>query len=82
MKKLMIAATLTALCGCGNMTIIDTHWTFDKAEINLPSGPITVDVVSWHDFDNSDMIQLETKHRVYLTHSANVVFIKTLKGWK
>lgn len=63
--------------GCGNMDIVDWHWTFNKARIKVNDNKWEeVNVKSWHDYDGSDMIAIETKDRVYVTHSMNVVLIK------
>ena len=43
----------------------------------MPDGTSNrVRVTGWHDFEKSDMIQVETKDAVYCTHSANVILIK------
>lgn len=84
MKKIGIAAVALAIAfvnGCGNMDIVDWHWTFDRARIKVGEGkweefPIT----RWHDYGGSDMIAIETKDRVCVTHSANVILIKTKNG--
>lgn len=72
MKKAMIGVLLSGLLltGC-NRTIIDTTYTFKYADIE---GVGTVEVSSWCDYENSDMIQVTAKGgATYLTHSANVI---------
>ena len=72
MKKALIGIFLTGLIltGC-NRQIIDTTWAFKYADID---GIGTVEVDSWKDYDQSDMIQIKAKDgTVYLTHSAKVV---------
>ena len=71
MKKLIIfAALLATLTGC-NRTIVDTTWAYKYADIQ---GIGTVEITSWTDYENSDMIQVKAKDgTVYLTHSVNVV---------
>lgn len=72
MKKVMILTALFALLitGC-NRTIVDTTWAYKYADIN---GIGTVEVSSWTDYENSDMIQIKAKDgTVYLTHSVNVI---------
>lgn len=77
-----IAIGFAALCavwfvGCGNMSLVDWHWTFDEAIIKTPDGKcMTVKVKNWHDFERSDMVQIETADKVFCTHSANVILIK------
>lgn len=85
MKKRVIAVTIvlawvlmTALTftGCGNQSIIDTTWKFEKAIIFLPDGSqIEGEVKSWKDYENSDMIQVTIGDKTYLTHSSNVILI-------
>ena len=71
MKKIfLICVTCLALAGC-NLQIIDTTWEYKYADIQ---GVGTVEVDSWTDYENSDMIQVKSKDgTVYLTHSVNVV---------
>jgi hypothetical protein len=71
MKKLVtVILTSLILSGC-NRQIIDTTWAYKYADIN---GVGTVDVSSWTDYENSDMIQVKALDgTVYLTHSVNVV---------
>ena len=78
MKKVLAIAMVLTLSGCGNMDFIDWHWTFDTALVRVPDGTCRkYEVKSWHDFGQSDMIQIETKHEVICTHSANVLLIKS-----
>ena len=71
MKKLfLICIACLSLAGC-NRQIIDTTWAYKYADIQ---GIGTVEIVSWNDYENSDMLQVKAKDgNVYLTHSANVV---------
>lgn len=77
--RYLIAIPFALLCGCGNMDLIDWHWTFDKAIIKIGNESQVVDVTAWHDYDDSDMIAIETRTQVFVTHSANVVLIKNKK---
>ena len=78
----IIGFAIFAICscifvGCGNMDLFDYHWTFDEALVRSPDGSFEkVRVVSWHDYNNSDMIAVETKDKVICTHSCNVMLIK------
>ena len=59
-----------ALTGC-NRQILDTNWTFKYADIENVG---TVEISSWRDYDESDMVQVTAKDgTVYLTHSSNIV---------
>lgn len=73
MKKYRLTIIILAaliLAGC-NRTLVDTTWAYKYADIN---GVGTVEITSWTDYENSDMIQVKAKDgTVYLTHSANVV---------
>ena len=73
MKKYKITILILAaliLAGC-NRTLVDTTWAYKYADIQ---GVGTIEVDSWTDYENSDMIQVKAKDgTVYLTHSVNVV---------
>lgn len=73
-KVLIIIAVLSTLLlsGC-NRQLVDTSYSFKKAYIeNIGE----VEVASWTDYDNSDMIQVKDKNGVtYLTHSSNVILM-------
>ncbi len=73
MKKYMITIFILAslmLSGC-NRQLIDTTWSYKYADIQ---GIGTVQIASWRDYENSDMIQISaTDGNTYLTHSVNVV---------
>lgn len=80
MKKVLLAllalTALLALGACGNRTVVDTVYTFDRAIIALPDGSwVEGKVDSWRDFENSDQLQVTIDDVTYLTHSTNVVLI-------
>lgn len=82
MKKIMLLAVVgfsLLFSGCGNVDIIDYHWTFNRAKIKVGDTWEEVKVKRWHDYDGSDMVGIETEDRVYVTHSVNVVLIKDKK---
>ena len=74
---LLALLSMLVLSSCGNMDMIDTHYTYDEAMIKLPDGTaITVTVEEWTDYSDSDMVQITTPDgTVYFTHSSNVVLI-------
>jgi hypothetical protein len=83
-KKFIAVALLMALClavcvgmtGCGNMTVFDITYSFERATVDLHNGEVVEGVVEqWLDFEDSDMIQVKIDGKVYLTHSVNVVLI-------
>ena len=64
------------LVGCGNKTIIDMNYTFDRAVISLPDGSVVSGKVqSWTDFADGDQIQVKIDGAVYLVHSSDIVLI-------
>ena len=73
MKKYKITIFILAaliLAGC-NRTLVDSTWAYKYADIQ---GVGTVEITSWTDYENSDMIQVKAKDgTVYLTHSVNVI---------
>lgn len=71
---LILAALM--LVGCGNRTIFDTTYTFDRAIINLPDGTIVEGKVqSWTDYEDGDQIQIKINEITYLVHSEDCVLI-------
>lgn len=72
MKKTLIAIIFAAgiLSGC-NQQIIDLNYSFKYATID---GIGKIEISSWRDYENSDMMQVTSKDgTVYLTHSSNVI---------
>ena len=58
------------------MTLFDTTYNFDKAQIQLPDGQIiTGEVESWTDWETSDAIQVKINGVTYYTHLSRVVLI-------
>ena len=70
----LIAGIILALTSCGyNKQIFDVDYHFNKAIIENVG---TVEIKSWNDYENSDMIQVTTKDgTVYLTHSSNIILV-------
>ena len=67
---------LVSLVGCGNKTVFDTTYTFNKAIIQMPTGEtIEGNVQTWNDYDDGDQIQVKIDDTTYLVHSSNVVLI-------
>lgn len=65
------------LKGC-NRQIVDFDWNFKKAVVRDGFGNLsgTVNIKSWRDYDQSDMVQITTdKGQVILTHSANIILL-------
>jgi len=80
MKKLAVVflfISTIGLSGCGNQQLFDTTWNFNRAIIVVGTKSYEVEVQSWKDFENSDMIQVRTRDgKTYLTHSSNVLLIQ------
>lgn len=74
MKKLLLIALLF-LTGC-NAQVFDLNYKFNRAYIELPDGVVEVEVFSWRDYDDSDMVQVTTvEGTVYYTHGSKVILI-------
>ena len=80
-KKLLIGMTslgllIVGVTGCGNMQVMDTTYSFEKAILSLPNGEVIEgEVQSWRDFEDGDQIQVKIDGKQYLTHISNVVLI-------
>ena len=80
-KKFLItgAAVLalgSAMVSCGNMTVFDMTYSFERVIISLPNGEVVAGkCTAWADYENSDMIQVTVDGKTYLTHISNVVLI-------
>ena len=78
MKKLLLSLFMALLLtGCGNSTIIDTNYTYDKAIIKMPDGTVKeFRILRWADYEDGDQIQItDTDGNIYLVHSMNCVLI-------
>lgn len=78
-KKLLIIVSIVGgilLTGCGNKTMFDTTYTFDRVILTLPNGEIIEgDIERWCDYEDGDQIQVKIDGVTYLVHSSNVVLI-------
>lgn len=80
MKKFIIGmfVGLMALScvGCGNKSMFDTTYTFNRAIIELPSGKVIEGKVeTWTDFEDGDQIQVKIDGDTYLVHASDIVLI-------
>lgn len=77
----LIAMAMLAmvLSGCGNKTLFDTTYTFDRAVIQLADGTIIdTKIQSWTDYEDGEQIQIVAEDgTVYLTSSYRCDLIKT-----
>lgn len=63
------ALTTTALTGCGNYTMVDTKYTYNKALIFRDNSVTIVEVESWADYDG-EQIQIKTPEGLYFVTSS------------
>lgn len=81
MKKIalvcILIVLLLTLTACGNRQVgFDFAQTFSSAYILLDGEWQKVQVRAWRDFDDSDVVQIETTGgKIYLTHYMNVVLV-------
>lgn len=69
---IIVFVVMFYMSGC-NKQILDLNYSFTKAYIE---GIGTIEIKSWNDYENSDMIQVISKDgTVYLTHSSNVILM-------
>lgn len=77
---IMCVTLALGLSGCGNMQMLDTTYTFDKAIINLGNGEVVeVNIKSWGDYDGEQLQIIAEDGTVYLTSSFNCTLIKSAK---
>lgn len=74
--SLIMISSIIVSAGC-NMQIINMTWRFQKAHIRGISSSnewTTVEIASWKDYVDGDVIQIKTMNgKTYLTHYNNVV---------
>lgn len=63
-----VLATAT-LTGCGNYTIFDTQYTFNKALIFGENSVTIVEIAKWTDYEG-EQLQLETKDGAFILTSS------------
>lgn len=79
MKKILAVLTmvliLLTLTACGNQTMFDTQYTFEKAKINFGGEIIDVNIKQWNDYEDGSVQIITTDGRVYLTDYINVLLM-------
>ena len=79
-KKIVVLVTVVmmvaGLVGCGNMTMLDTTYTFDYAIVKLADGTVLEgEVETWCDYEG-EQIQITFKDgHTYLVSSVNATLI-------
>lgn len=72
---LVLIMAIGLLCGCGNMTMFDTTYSYERAIVALPNGEIIEgECSSWADWEDGT-VQVVIDDKTYYTHSVNVVLI-------
>ena len=74
----VIALAGAVMAGCtGNRSFIDTTYSFSRAIVYAPDGTKVAEgkVESWHDYDDSDQLQVKIDGRTYLTAAENVIMV-------
>lgn len=80
-KRILILAMVLILAmsftACGNKSLIDTTYTFNRAIIQLQDGTVVdTKIKTWNDYDG-EQLQIITKDgTVYLVNSVNCTLIK------
>ena len=74
-NRLLLVIILGMLIGlvisACNKQVLDLNFSFKYAQIKDVG---TIEIASWRDYENSDMIQVTGKDGcVYLTHSSNII---------
>lgn len=81
MKKLItgIAIAITA-CGCGNLDILDTNFTYDVALVKWPDGTVKeIQVKQWSDYGGEQVQVIGKDGAIYLISMDNAVLIQKAK---
>lgn len=73
-----VLALIVCMCtGCGNVQLVDTVYTYDRAIIEMPGGDvIEVDIKKWGDYDGEQLQIVAEDGTVYLVSSYNCVLIR------
>ena len=70
-----------ALTGCSsnigyNKQVADLNYKFTRAIIRFADGDMEIEIRSWCDYDDSDMVQVTaTDGTIYYTHGSNIILI-------
>jgi len=75
----VVACFTLAGCSLGNRQVgIDFTQSFDEAYIYGLDGSLVVhgNIVSYRDFSESDVVQIQIGNKIYLTHYVNVIMIR------
>lgn len=82
----IILVVLILVCACAflacngtvgfNKQVADLNYKFTRAIIHFADGDMEVEIRSWCDYDDSDMVQVTaTDGTIYYTHGSNIILI-------
>ena len=82
----IILVVLILVCACAslacsgtvgfNKQVADLNYRFTRAIIHFSDGDMEVEIRSWCDYDDSDMVQVTaTDGTIYYTHGSNIILI-------
>ena len=78
MKKLIAGIGIAfAVCGCGNLDIIDTNYTYDTALVKWPDGSVKkIEVEQWTGYEGEQIQIIGKDGKIYLISMNNAVLIR------
>ena len=81
MKKLVAGIAIAiAACGCGNLDILDTNFTYDVALVKWPDGTVKeIQVKQWSDYEGEQVQVIGKDGAIYLISMNNAVLIRKAK---
>ena len=81
MKKLIAGIAIAiAACGCGNLDILDTNFTYDVALVKWPDGTVKeIQVKQWADYEREQVQVIGKDGAIYLISMNNAVLIRKAK---
>ena len=81
MKKLIAGIAIAiAACGCGNLDILDTNFTYDVALVKWPDGTMKeIQVKQWADYEGEQVQVIGKDGAIYLISMNNAVLIRKAK---
>lgn len=81
MKKLIAGIAIAiAACGCGNLDILDTNFTYDVALVKWPDGTVKeIQVKQWSDYEGEQVQVIGKDGAIYLISMNNAVLIRKAK---
>lgn len=73
---LALVLILCMCVGCGNQTVLDTNYKFDRAIVEMPGGEVVeIELKQWGDYDGEQLQLIAKDGTIYLVNSVNCVLI-------